>query len=210
MDDLNTEPAEKSAAKKINPFLKSGLELGPIAAFFIGYGRIKEDTFHVFGQEYQGFIVATALFIPVLLASMAILWWLTGKLSRMQQMTAVLVIVFGGLSVWFNDERFFKMKPTILYAAFAIVLGIGLARGRSYLRVVMEEFIPMSSEGWMKLTQRMTFFFVLLAGVNEVVWRTMSTDAWVNLKTFGLPIALVVFVMSQGKLIEAHAIKEED
>ncbi|MEP3034154.1 MAG: septation protein IspZ, partial [Pseudoruegeria sp.] len=128
-----------SEVKTINPFVKMLLELGPIVAFFIGYARLKDEVFTIGGTEYDGFIVATASFIPLLLVSTGVLWWLTGKLSKMQIVTAVLVVVFGGLSVWFNDERFFKMKPTMIYMLFGGVLGFGLLRGESYLRSVMED-----------------------------------------------------------------------
>jgi len=130
--------SDMSEPKKIGTGLKLALELGPVVLFFVGYSRIKDMTFEVFGTSYQGFIVATAVFIPVLLLATGFLWWKTGKLSRMQLMTAVLVVVFGGLGIWFNDDSFFKMKPTILYVMFAGVLGFGLLRGESYLQYVMD------------------------------------------------------------------------
>jgi intracellular septation protein len=196
--------------KKISPLLKTGLELGPIVLFFVAYTRIKDQQFTVFGESYEGFIVATALFIPVLLVTTGILWWLTGKLSKMQLMTAILVVVFGGMSIWFNDDRFFKMKPTIIYLIFGGLLGIGLLRGQSYLRVVMEEALPMQDEGWMKLTKRLCAFFLSLALLNEVVWRTMSTDAWVNFKTFGLTAGVFVFFVLQTPLFSKYGIEQDE
>ncbi|HSF62811.1 MAG TPA: inner membrane-spanning protein YciB [Paracoccaceae bacterium] len=196
--------------RTISPGLKLALELGPIAAFFAGYVWLKDRTFTVGGAEYDGFIVATAAFIPLMLLTTGILWRLTGKLSKMQVATVVLVVVFGGLSVWLNDDRFFKMKPTIIYALFAAVLGFGLMRGQSYLRFVMEEALPLRPEGWMILTRRLALFFAALAVANELVWRMMSTDAWVNFKTFGLTLALFAFFMTQGGLLARHGIPEED
>lgn len=198
------------ASREISPVLKFALELGPIAAFFVGYLRLRDETFTIAGSDYSGFIIVTAAFIPVLLAATAALWALTGKLSRMQVVTAVLVIVFGGLTVAFNDERFFKMKPSIIYGLFAAVLAVGLARGQSYLRFVMEELVPLDQTGWMKLTRRVTAFFILLMVANEIVWRTMSTDAWVNFKTFGLPIATMGFFLAQGPLFARHGPDEPD
>jgi intracellular septation protein len=195
---------------KISPGVKLGLELGPIAAFFAGYVWVKDRTFAIGGTEYDGFIIVTAAFIPLMLVTTGILWRLTGKLSKMQVTTVVLVVVFGGLSVWLNDERFFKMKPTIIYALFAGVLGLGLLRGQSWLRIVMEEALPMQPEGWMILTRRLALFFAALAVANELVWRLMSTDAWVNFKTFGLTIALFAFFMLQGGLIARYGIPEEE
>jgi len=198
------------AAPKAPGWVRPVLEFGPLLAFFVAYGRLKDQVFTIGGTEYGGFIVATALFIPLFLASMLVLWRLTGHLSRMQAVTAVLVVVFGGLSIWFNDERFFKMKPTIIYALFAGVLGVGLLRGKSYLALVMNDALPLEAEGWQILTRRLALFFALLAVANEVVWRTTSTDFWVDFKTFGLPIAIFVFFMAQGGVFRRHARPEHD
>lgn len=194
--------------KKINAGVKLALELGPVVLFFVMFGRLKDQTFTIAGTAYSGFIVTTAAFIVLIMATTGLLWWLTGKLSKMQLMTLVLVIVMGGLSVWLNDERFIKMKPTLLYLAFGGILGFGLLRGQSYLRLVMDEALPMQPEGWMILTRRLTAFFFALAIANEAVWRLMSTEAWVNFKTFGLTAALFAFFMTQGRLFERFAIAE--
>lgn len=191
--------------RTINPILKNVLELGPVLAFFGFYVLFRDHVFTVGGREYTGFIVATALFVPILLAATGALWALTGRLSKMQVVTAVLVVVFGGLSIFFNDERFFKMKPSIIYALFAAILGAGLLRGESYLRSVMGEVVPMDDAGWMILTRRVAVLFAALTVANEVIWRTMSTDTWVNFKTFGLPVITVAFFLMQGRLIERHA-----
>lgn len=183
--------------KKIHPVLKQVLELGPTLAFFLIYLRIKDDTFTVGGNEYTGFIVAALVFVPILLIAMGILWIMTGKLSRMQVFTAFMVIFFGGLTAYFNDERFFKMKTTIIYGCMATLLGIGLLRGQSYLQYVMEEFLPMEQEGWMIFTRRLCYMFFALAIANEVIWRTQSTDLWVKLETFAFPVVLFVFLWVQ-------------
>ena len=188
---------------------KTVLELGPILLFFAGYLLLRDRTFDIGGTDYSGFIVVTALFVPVMIAATAAVWRLTGHLSRMQVVTLVLVIVFGGLTVWLNDERFFKIKPTIIYLIFAAILGFGLLRGRSYLRLVMDELVPLEHEGWMKLTRRLTAFFFALAVANEVVWRALSTEAWVSFKTFGLPAAIFVFFALQGPLFSAYATDDQ-
>jgi intracellular septation protein len=195
--------------KKINPIVKLALEMGPIILFFIAYTKMKDNTYNIMDRDYGGFIVVTAIFIPVLLIATGVLWALTGKLSKMQLMTAVLVMIFGGLSVWFNDERFFKMKPTMIYLFFGGALGFGLMRGQSYLKSMMEGAMPLNDLGWMILTKRICLFFLTLAVANEVVWRTMSTDAWVNFKTFGLTAAVFVFFMTQGKLMEEYGTNDD-
>ena len=195
--------------REINPFLKSALELGPVVVFFIAYLRLKDRTFQIAGTEYDGFIVVTAAFIPLLIASTAALWALTGKLSKMQVATLVLVVVFGGLSVWLNDDRFFKMKPTMIYLLFGGILGVGLLRGQSYLRYVMEEMMPLADAGWMLLTKRLMLFFFGLAVANEVVWRVSSTETWVYFKTFGLTAAIFVFFLTQGRLFAEHGPQDD-
>ena len=195
--------------KTINPVVKQVLELGPPLLFFAGYLYLRDETFTIGGTDYDGFIIAAAIFVPILLASIAALWFLTGKLSRMQVFTAVLVIVFGGLTVWFNDETFFKIKTTIVYGVFAGILGIGLLQGRSYLAWVMSEFLPMEDEGWMILTRRLTSCFAGLAVLNEVVWRTMSTDTWVKIETFAFPVILFLFLWSQIMMLQKYLIEEE-
>ena len=199
-----------SESKPINPWVKQVLELGPPILFFVAYLQIKDNTYTFGGVDYDGFIVAAAGFVPVLLVAMGILWKLTGKLSRIQVLTAVLVIVFGGLTVWFNDERFFKMKTTIVYAIFAGLLGIGLLRGQSWLAYVMDEMMPMEQEGWMILTRRLTAMFAALAIANEVVWRTMSTETWVKIETFAFPAVLFVFLMAQIMTLQKYVIEEDE
>jgi len=190
--------------------LVTALELGPVALFFVGYLLLRDRTFTVLGQEYTGFILMTALFIPILIVSMALIRRITGHLSKMQVMTLVLVVVFGGLTVWLNDERFFKMKPTLIYLIFGVILLVGLLRGQSYLRMLMEGMVPLDDTGWMILTRRFCAFFFALAVANELVWRLLSTDAWVNFKTFGLTGAIFVFFIFQGKLFQEHGTGEGD
>ncbi|WP_299935192.1 inner membrane-spanning protein YciB [uncultured Pelagimonas sp.] len=192
-----------------NTKLKALLEYGPLVAFFIAYLKLKDEVFTFGGTEYQGFIVVTAGFIPLFLIATGLLWKLTGHLSRMQVVTAVLIVVFGGLSVYFNDERFFKMKPTLIYLLFGGVLGLGLLRGQSYLKSVMEGLMPLKQEGWMILTKRVTGLFLGLAVLNEVIWRSMPTETWVYFKTFGLPAAVFLFFMFQGGLFKKYSIAEE-
>lgn len=197
------------AERQISGWLKQVLELGPTLVFFVIYLRLRDQTFTIGDREYTGFIVAALIFVPILLASMAILWALTRSLSRLQIFTAFMVIVFGGLTAWFNDESFFKMKTTIVYGIFSAALGLGLLRGQSYLKWVMSEILPMQEEGWMILTRRLAMMFAALAVANEVIWRTMSTDTWVKLETFGMPLALMAFLVLQITALQRFVIEDE-
>ena len=194
------------AEKPVNAVMKQVLELGPTIAFFLIYLKIKDRTFTIAGAEYSGFIVATLIFVPILLLAMAALWYLSGTLSRMQLFTAFMVVFFGGLTAYFNDERFFKMKTTIVYGCMAAILGIGLLQRRSYLEWVIGSFLPMQREGWMKLTARLALMFVGLAVANEVIWRTQSTELWVKLETFGMPVALFLFLWLQIMALQRYMI----
>jgi intracellular septation protein len=195
--------------RKINPWLKAALEFGPLLVFFAVLTRMKDAQVMVGGTSYSGFVVATALFIPLMIVTTGLLWRLTGRLAPMQVATLVLVVVFGGLSVWFNDPHFFKMKPTLIYLIFAGLLAVGLLRGKPWLQLVMDETIPMRPEGWLILTKRLIALFLGLAVANEVVWRTMSDQAWVNFKTFGLTILMFGFFMAQGPLITRYGLPKD-
>jgi intracellular septation protein len=190
--------------KPVSPAVKIGLELGPVFLFFVGYISTRGQSYIVAGTEYDAFILLTAAFIPLMALATFALWKISGRLSRLQLVTLIMVVLFGGLTVWLNDERFFKMKPTAVYLIFALLLGIGLSRGQSWLQLVMEGALPLSHDGWMLLTKRLALMFAAMACANELVWRTMSTDAWVNFRTFVLPLALFGFFMAQAKLFERY------
>lgn len=190
--------------REIGQGTKLALELGPVLLFFVAYMMLKDRTFAVGGSEYSGFVAVTAGFIPVLLACSAVLWRLTGKLSRMQVVTAVLVIVFGGLSIWFNDERFFKVKPTVIYLLFAGILAAGLLRGKSAIQYVMAEALPLDDRGWNVLTRNCAILFLALAAANEIIWRSFPTEVWVYFKTFGIPGTMFLFLFLQTAILIAR------
>lgn len=197
------------AARHINPIVKLVLEVGPIAVFFLAYrwapvapGLAESE------RQLQQILFSTAVFVPAILVSLGASWWLSGKLPRMAVITAVVVTIFGGLTLILRDDTFVKMKPTILYALFAGILGFGLLRGQSYLRYLMDELIPMQREGWLKFTRRFVVFYLFLAVLNEVVWRGWGTDVWVNFRTFALPAANFLFIMAQVPLFQRYAVPE--
>ncbi|MEM8572389.1 MAG: septation protein A [Pseudomonadota bacterium] len=192
--------------RKINPILKIVLEIGPIAVFFLAYRWAPvPEGLETTERQLEQILFSTKVFIPTILASLGISYALTRKLPRMAVITAIVVVIFGGLTLILRDDTFVKMKPTILYCLFSGILAFGLARGQSYLKYLMEELLPMEHEGWMKLTRRFVVFYICLAILNEIVWRTLGTDVWVNFRTFVLPVANFGFVMAQLPLFQRYA-----
>lgn len=211
------------ATRTINPLLKLGLEIGPIAVFFLcfqfGARLIAWEPLHNLLVPLAGetalagkagpMFVATAAFMVAIALSLGLSWTLTRSLPRMAVVTALVVAIFGGLTFALRDETFIKMKPTVVNGLFALILGYGLLQGRSYLKYLMGETLPLTDEGWMIFTRRWCLFFVFLACLNEVIWRTQSDAFWVSFKTFGnLPITLA-FMVSQWPMLQRHMIEDE-
>ncbi len=196
--------------RTIHPLLKLALEIGPIAIFFLAYRLAPApEGLEAAERQLEQILFATAVFVPAILATLALSYALTRKLPKMAVITAVVVTVFGGLTLILRDDTFVKMKPTILYTLFAGILAFGLLRGQSYLKYLMDELIPMQTIGWLKFTRRFVVFYVILAIVNEVVWRGWGTDVWVNFRTFVLPAANLVFVLAQTPLFQRYALPEK-
>lgn len=189
--------------------IKQVLELGPVLAFVAGYVLMREKTVTLGGTDYDGFIIVTAAFIPVLALSNFLLWKISGRVSRIQIFTMVVAVIFGGLTVWMNDERFFKMKGTVAFAIFSGLLWIGLLRGQSWLEYVLEGALPITHEGWMILTRRLAIFLACVAAANEIIWRGFSTDVYVAWDTFGQMIAIMAFFLSQNGLLQRHSKPEQ-
>jgi len=197
--------------KPLNPFLKLALELGPLGVFFFANARgewLAEKVPALAGLGGPLF-VATALFIVATLIALAVSLALTRRLPVMPFVTGIVVLVFGGLTLWLQDETFIKMKPTIVNALFGAVLLGGLAFGKSLLGYVFDSVFRLTAEGWRKLTFRWGLFFLVLAVLNEVVWRTASTDMWVSFKVFGIMPITFFFTLFQLPLINRHALPEE-
>ncbi|WP_341862367.1 septation protein IspZ [Gymnodinialimonas sp. 57CJ19] len=195
--------------REISPWLKQSLEFGPVLAFFVAFFLLKAESYPLLGQMVQPFTFITFWFVILMVVSMGILRVLTGHLSRMQIMTLGLVVVMGGLTVWLDDERFLKLKPTLLYAAFSAILAFGLWQGKSYLASLLGDILPMEQEGWMVLTRRFAWFFLALAVANTLIAITLSSAVWVSVKTFGLPLAMVVFMGLQYKLVEKFGLMDD-
>ena len=190
-----TAPAAPKPAE-MNPLLKLGLDLGPLLLFFFVNAR-------------WGIFAATGAFMVATLISLAVSYALTRRIAMMPLVSAIVVMVFGGLTIWLQDETFIKVKPTIIYTLFAVLLLGGMAFGRSLLALVLDSVFQLDAEGWRKLTWRWGLFFVAMAVLNEVVWRSVSTDAWVAFKTFGFLPLTVVFALAQTPLIMRHNTAEK-
>ena len=184
----------KEKPTQLNPLLKLALDLGPLVLFFIANSR-----FGIFG--------ATGVFMVATVAALATGYVLTRHLPVMPLVTAIVVLIFGGLTLYLQDETFIKIKPTIIYGMFALVLGGGLLFGRSLIAVMFDQLFNLTPQGWRSLTLRWALFFAFMAVLNEIIWRTQTTDFWVTFKAFGVVPLTAVFAMAQMPLINRHAIE---
>ncbi|WP_421725952.1 septation protein A [Bauldia sp.] len=198
--------------KEVNPVLKLSLELGPLVVFFLSnsYGNRLAERFSLLDGLGGPIFIATALFIVATLISLVVSLAVTRRVPIMPLVTAIFVVAFGGLTLWLQDETFIKMKPTIVNTLFGLILLGGLAFGRPLLGYVFDSAFKLTDEGWTKLTYRWGLFFFFLAIANEVVWRTVSTDMWVNFKTFGIMPITFVFALFQLPLLTRYALPEEE
>jgi intracellular septation protein len=202
--------SNRTSHRTLHPLVKLGLEIGPIAVFFLAYRWATVDEgLPIDEQQLEKILFATLVFIPAIVASVVFMRLWTGKLPRLALWTAIMVTVFGGLTLILRDDTFVKMKPAINYTLFVAILGFGLLRGQSYLGYLMDELIPMEREGWVTFTKRICVFRLVLAVANEIVWRQFGTDAWVTFRTFVLPAANFAFIMSQLPLFQRHALPEK-
>lgn len=206
------DPSEsrKPAGKSVNPLLKLALELGPLMVFFFANSRGEwlAGTFPVLAEFGGPIFIATGLFMAATALALVISWLLTRTLPVMPMVSGVVVLVFGALTLYLQDELFIKMKPTIVNTLFGVTLLGGLAFGKSLLGYVFDSAFRLDAEGWRKLTLRWGVFFLFLAVVNEVVWRMFSTDFWVAFKVWGIMPITVLFTMSQMPLIMRHSLDE--
>lgn len=194
----------------MSPKLKAALDYGPLIVFLAVFLLYRDQDVVLWGQTYPGLILATLVFVPLTVLANAVLWKKTGELSVMQLVTLVVVVVFGGLTIWLNDPRFIKMKPTLIYLTFAALLALGAMLGRNWLGRALGEAIPLSPEGWRILTHRIIWFCLGLAALNEVIWRTQSDTTWVVFKTVGLIFLTMLFFVGNAPLFNRHALQAQD
>ncbi len=191
--------------RPLNPLVKLALELGPLGVFF--FANAYGDRF--FGVDAtQRIFVATGAFMAATAVALTVSYALMRKLPVMPLVSGIVVLVFGALTIWLNDELFIKLKPTIVNLLFGSVLLGGLAFGRSLLSIVLDAVFQLDAEGWRKLTLRWGIFFFVLAALNEIVWRTQSTDFWVSFKVMGIMPLTLAFALAQTPLILRHELKD--
>jgi intracellular septation protein len=201
---------------KLSPGLRLALDLGPLIVFFIANTRpglfapllAPFLSAELLNGPHAGIFTATAVFIPAVLIALAISYAKTRHLPVMPVVTAVVVVVFGGATLILQDEQFIKLKPTIIYVLFGGVLVGGLAFGKPLLGMVFDSVFNLTEEGWRKLTLRWALFFFALAILNEIVWRTQSTDFWVAFKVFGVVPLTFVFAALQYPLLTKYTVTE--
>jgi len=180
--------------KQLNPVLKLVLDLGPLLLFF-------------FANSRYGIFTATATFMIAVLAALFASYAMTRRLPIMPVVTAIIVVVFGGLTLILHDATFIKVKPTIIYALFGLILIGGLMFNKPLLGILFDSLFHLTEEGWRKLTLRWALFFLVLAVLNEIVWRNVSTDLWVDFKVFVVVPLTFVFGALQVPLLKKYAVE---
>ena len=183
--------------RSLNPGLKLALDFGPLVAFFAANARF-------------GIFIATATLMVAMVPAVCVPYWLTRRVPVMPIVTAVVVMVFGTLTLVLQDELFIKLKPTIVYLLLGSILMGGLTFGKPLLGMLLDSVFHLTEEGWRRLTLRWALFFFALAAVNEIVWRTQSTDFWVSFKVFGVLPLTVLFGALQYPLLTRYAAPEAE
>ena len=178
--------------------LSLALDFGPLLVFFLGY-------------KFLGMIVGTAAFMVAIVIAVIVSKWKLGRVSPMLWLSAALVLFFGGLTIYFHDQSFIQLKPTIIYAFFALMLFAGLARGKPLLKYLLQAaYDGLSHTGWMKLSRNWALFFVAMAIANEAMRRSLSFDTWLAVKVWGVTIVSVIFAAANIPMLMRHGLKRGD
>lgn len=199
--------ADATPKRELEGWPKLLVDLAPLIVFFATYQIWKRQPGVT---DVDATVAATVALVPVALLALAYAWWRTRRLPGMLLFSTALVLLFGGLTIWLHDERFIKMKPTIVYALFAALLGGGMLAGRNYLRAVLGKAVPgLSDAGWGGLAWRWAAFFAAMAALNEIVWRFTSTDLWFHFKTWGDTLMTIAFMLALTPYMKRHGAKFE-
>lgn len=186
---------ETITRKTMPTAMKLAVDFGPLLVFFAA-------------NKFGGVFVATAAFMVATGIAIGVSWMKTRHIPIMLLFTGVIVLVFGGMTLYLQDETFIKLKPTLIYGMFAAILGFGLATGRPTLKLVLGESLPaLTDTGWTKLTRNWALFFVALMVANEVARQMLTTDQWVNFKVWGVTSATMLFALAQAPLLSRHGVK---
>jgi intracellular septation protein len=201
MAKMKPQPEQKIVQDAESPpqqgaWSKLVIELGPLIVFFAG-------------NAIAGIYAGTAAFMVATLISLAAARLLHRKIPIMLLISGAIVLVFGGLTIFLHDDTFIKIKPTIVYSMFAVLLAAGLLLKKPLLEILFGSAFALTEEGWRKLTIRWIIFFAAMALVNELIWRNFSTDTWVSFKVFGfLPLTLL-FTLLQVPLVQRHGLPSQ-
>lgn len=193
---MSSEPSGAPRTAEANPIVKLLIDLGPLIVFFLTYAK-------------AGIFWATGVLMIATVVALIVSRVLLGRFALAPAVTAVLVVVFGGLTFLLDDPSFIKIKPTIINLLFAGILGFGVVTGRPLLKMFMGEALRLTDEGWRKMTVRWAVFFLVMAGLNEIVWRSFSEATWVNFKVFGILPLTLLFAMAQVGLIRRYEARED-
>ena len=197
---------------KVKPpgWLPAALDYGPLVVFFVVYKlSAPADSGDMVGT-LSAIVRSTGAFMASILAAMIVAKWKLGRISPMMWISSILVLVFGGLTVWLHDARFIQVKPTIVYGLMAAMLFVGLARGKSLLKAVLEHgYDGLSDHGWMVLSRNWAWFFLVMAVVNEILVASLSFDAWLTVKVWGVMIVTVLFAAANVPMRMRHGLGDE-
>ena len=185
-----------TSSPKMGQGTKLLIEMGPLVCFFVANWK-------------AGIFWGTGIFMAATIVALTASWLLTRKIAMVPLVSAIFVALFGALTLWLHNDLFIKVKVTLINALFGVVLLGGVAMGRSYLKLVMGEAVKLTDQAWRTLSIRWGLFFLFLAVLNEVVWRSVSTDAWVNFKVFGLLPLTLVFAVANAPFMSKHMIEDE-
>lgn len=196
--------ASASPRPDASPLLRMAVDIGPLVVFFAIYLLAP-------GAELQRLLAATAAFMVSMAAAMAISWWKLRHISPMLWISGALVLVMGSLTLYFHNEAFIKMKPTLVYLLFALVLGYGLWSGKPLLELLLGKAYPgLTARGWRLLTVNWTIFFIVMAVLNEIVWRTMSTTFWAGYKLWGVLPLTFLFAMANIPMLMKNGLQIDE
>jgi intracellular septation protein len=188
---------EAASPKAMSPLLKLILDLGPLVVFFATY-------------KFFNIFVATGALMAVTIVTLAISYAITKTVSIIPLVTGVMVMIFGGLTIWLESDWFIKVKVTIIYVLLATGMYVGLYFGRPFAKVMLDAAFELPEHCWKTLTYRTAAMFLAIAGLNEVAWRVLTTDSWVTFKVIGVPIMMFVFFIGHAPFILRNEIKRDE